>query len=103
MLDAHYSLVVINVLQMSVFIERVYFLNKRRTKYASIFLDGNLTPQVKVATSSSCNVVLNQVQWFTLVTFKDDVPKNEVHELGDSRHTVSVYCGRYIRITSEDA
>jgi hypothetical protein len=28
--------------------------------------------------------------------------KNEVNELGDSRHTLSVYCGRYIRITSED-
>jgi hypothetical protein len=25
-----------------------------------------------------------------------------VHELGDSRHTLSVYCGRYIRITSEN-
>jgi hypothetical protein len=24
-----------------------------------------------------------------------------VHELGESRHTLSVYCGRYIRITSE--
>jgi hypothetical protein len=28
--------------------------------------------------------------------------KNEVHELADSRHTLSVYCGRYIHITSED-
>jgi hypothetical protein len=27
---------------------------------------------------------------------------SEVHELGDSHHAVSVYCGRYIRITSED-
>jgi hypothetical protein len=47
-------------------------------------------------------VVLNQIQWFILVTFKDDIPKNEVHELGDSLHTLSVYCGRYINITSED-
>ena len=25
-----------------------------------------------------------------------------MHELGDSRHTQSMYCGRYIRITSEN-
>jgi len=27
---------------------------------------------------------------------------NEEHELGESQHTLSVYCGRYIRITSEN-
>ena len=37
-----------------------------------------------------------------LVTFKSNIPKNEVHELGAYRHTLSVYCGRYIRITSEN-
>jgi len=31
-----------------------------------------------------------------------DIPKNEMHELGDPQHTLSVYCGRYIRITSEN-
>jgi len=36
------------------------------------------------------------------VTFKSHIPKSEVHELGDSRRTLSMYCGRYIRITSED-
>lgn len=82
-------------------LERVYFLNKQRTKYVSLFLDENLTPQVKI-TSSSPNVVLNQIQWFILVTFKDAIAKNEVHELGDTRHTLSMYCGRYIRIMSED-
>ena len=25
-----------------------------------------------------------------------------MHELGDPRHTLSMYCGRYIRITNED-
>ena len=35
------------------------------------------------------------------MTFKSNVAKNEVHELGDPRHTLSVYFGRYIRITSE--
>jgi hypothetical protein len=29
--------------------------------------------------------------------------KNKVHELGDSQYTLSVYCGRYIRITNENA
>jgi len=27
--------------------------------------------------------------------------QNEEHELDDSQHTLSVFCGRYIRITSE--
>jgi len=45
--------------------------------------------------------VLNEMQWFILVTFKCDTPKNEVHELGDPHHTLSVYSGWYIRITSE--
>jgi hypothetical protein len=96
----HFNLV-INVLQLSTFLELLYFLNKRRTKYVSIFLDENLTPQVKTV-SSSRSVVLNQMQWFTLVIFKKDIPKSKVDELGDSHHTVSVYCGLYIRITSED-
>jgi hypothetical protein len=37
----------------------------------------------------------------TLVTFKDHIPKDVVHELGDTRHTLDLYCGRYIRITSD--
>jgi hypothetical protein len=41
-------------------------------------------------------------EWFILVAFKSNIPKNEVHELGDPRHTLSVYCGRYIRITGEN-
>jgi len=35
------------------------------------------------------------------VVHPGDIPKNEVHELGDPHHTLSVYCGRYIRITSK--
>jgi len=31
------------------------------------------------------------------------MPKNEVHELDDPQHKLSVYCGRYIRITSENS
>jgi hypothetical protein len=41
------------------------------------------------------------MQWFILVTFKSDIPKNEVHELGNPQHTLSVFYGRYIRITGE--
>lgn len=66
--------------QMWTSLERVYFLNKERTKYVAIFLDENLTPQVKL-TSSSRNVVLNQMQWFILVTFRNDIPKIHVHDL----------------------
>ena len=35
------------------------------------------------------------------VTFKSDIPKNEVQEIGDSQHSLSVYCGQYISIMSE--
>jgi len=56
---------------------------------------------VKIGNSSG-HAVLNNTQWFILVTFKSYIPKGVVHELGDSRHTLSVYCGRYIRITSEN-
>jgi len=42
------------------------------------------------------------MQWFILVTFKSNTAKNEVHELGDPRHNLSMYCGQYIRITSEN-
>ena len=43
--------------------------------------------------------MLNDIQWFILVTFKSNMSKNEVRELGDPRHTLSMFCGRYIRIT----
>jgi hypothetical protein len=99
--DVHFNLVIINVFHMSTLLERVYFLNKRRTNYVSIFLDENLSPQVKLVRSSR-NVILNQIEWFILVTFKNDIPKSEVHELRDLRHTVSVYCGQYSRNTFED-
>ena len=50
----------------------------------------------------SGHAVLNEIQWFILVAYKSDIPKNKVHELGDSRHTLSEYCGRYMRNTSEN-
>jgi hypothetical protein len=65
-----------------------------------MYLNYDLKPQVKIGTSSG-HAVSNDTQWFILVTFKGDIPMSVVHELGDSRHTLSVYCGRYIRITSE--
>ena len=52
--------------------------------------------------TSSGHAVLNEIQWFILVTFESDIPKNEVHDLGDSQHTLSLYCGQYIRITGEN-
>ena len=82
-------------------LEHVYFLKKQRANYVSIFLDEILQPYVKIA-SSSCSVMLNQIQWFILVTFKSHISKGEVYELGDSRHTLSRYCGQYICIMSEE-
>ena len=81
-------------------LEHVYFLNKQRPNYVSIFLDETLKPHVKIASSSRI-VVLNQIEWFILMAFKCHIPKREVHELGVSRHTLSLHCRRYIRIMSE--
>ena len=80
-----------------------YLLPQRTTKkYVSIYLnDDTLKPEVKIGTPSG-HAVLNEVQWYFLVTFKINIPKNEVHELGDKQHTQSMYCGMYIRITSEN-
>jgi hypothetical protein len=91
----------INVFQIWTLLEHNNFLNKRRTKYVSVFLDETLQPHVKIA-SSSHSIVLNQTQWFILVIFKSHISKRIVHELGDLYNTLSMYCGRYIRIMSED-
>ena len=49
----------------------------------------NLKTHLKTGTSSG-HMVLNDLQWFILVTFKSIISKNEVHELGESRHPVNV-------------
>jgi len=83
-------------------LRRPYYLNEQQTKHVSIYLnDDNLKPEVKIGTPFG-HAMLNEMQWFILVTIKTDMPKNEVHELGDPQHTLSVYCGRHIRITSEN-
>jgi len=102
MQSACHSLFIINVFQMKGLLHRTHYLNEQEAKYVSIYLNiDDLKPQVKTGTSSG-HAVLNEIQWFILVTFICDIPKNEVHELGDSQHNLSVYCGRYIRITSEN-
>jgi hypothetical protein len=75
------------VFQMWTLLEHVYFLNKQTTKYVSKLLDETLTEHEKVASSSS-SVVLNQVQRFILVTFNSHIPRSEVREHGESRHTL---------------
>ena len=101
MQSALLSLHIIDVLQMTGLFRRTFFLNEQETKYVSVYLNGDLKTELKIWTSSG-HVVLNDLQWFILVTFKSNISKNEVHELGDSRHTLSMYRGRYIRITSEN-
>ena len=69
--------------------------------YVSIYLkDDNLKPEVMIATP--VHALLNEMQCFILVTFKSDIPKNEMHGVGDPQHTLSVLCGMYIRITNEN-
>jgi hypothetical protein len=62
--------------------QRTYHLNERGTKYVSIYLNDDLKPQVKIGTSAG-HAALNGKQWFILVTFKCDITKSVVHELGD--------------------
>jgi hypothetical protein len=100
MQSALLSLHIIDVFQLTGLLRRTFF-NEQETKYVSVCLNEDLKPQVKIGTSS-CHVVFNDLQWSILVTFKSNISKNEVHELDDSRHTLSMYCGRYIRIASEN-
>jgi hypothetical protein len=96
--SARLSLVIINVFQMTGLLRPTYYLNEQETKYVSIYLNNDdLKPHMKIGTSSG-HAVLIEIQWFILVTFISNIPKNEVYELGDSQHTLSVYCGRCIRI-----
>ena len=76
------------------------YVHQWAAKYVSIYLNDNLKPELKLATFHG-HAVLNEMQCFILVTFKNDIPRNEVHGLGVSQHTLSLFCGRYIRITSE--
>ena len=94
------SLHIIDVFQMMGLIIRTSFKDQH-TKYFYMYLNVGLKPQVRAGTSSG-HMVLNDVDWFILVTLKSNIPKNEVHEIGDPRHTLSMYCGRYIGITSEN-
>ena len=74
-------------------------LPQRAIKYVFIYLnDDTLKPEVRIGTPG--HAVLNKIQWFILATIKSNIPKNEKHELDDNQHTLSVYCGRYIRIKS---
>jgi len=101
MQSARLSLVIINVFEMMVLLFRTYYLYKQGTIYVSYYLNNDdLKPHAKIGTSG--HAVLNEIQWFILVTFRSDIPKTKVYRLGDSQHTPSVYCGWYIRITSEN-
>jgi len=77
--SARLSLVIINVFQMTGLLRRTYYLNEQETTYVSIYLNNDdLKLHLKIGTSSG-HAVLNEIQWFVLVTFRSDIPKNEVH------------------------
>jgi hypothetical protein len=69
---------------MQSLLQRTYYLNAKGTKYVSIYLNDDFNPQIKIGTPSG-HAVLNDTQWSILVTFKREIPKSVVHELGDSR------------------
>ena len=87
---------------MGLDVTSTYLLPQRKEiKKVSVYLDFNLRSQLMVETPSG-RALLNDTQWFVLVTLKNIIPKSKVHELGDSHNTLSMHCGRYIRITSEN-
>jgi hypothetical protein len=57
-----------------------YYFNEQKTEYVFVYLNDDLAPQVQFGTSSGY-VVLNDTQWYILVTFKGHIPKNEVYEV----------------------
>jgi hypothetical protein len=65
------------------------------SKHVCVYLDDDQAPQVKI-TARKDSVVLNEIQWFILVTFNEY--KCGIHELGDPSHNLFMYCRRYIRI-----
>ena len=95
------SLHIFDVFQMTGLPWPTFFFSKQETNYVSFYRNDELKPQLKTGTSSG-HVVLNYMQWIIMVIFKSNIPKNEVHELGDPSHTLSMYSGRYILITSEN-
>ena len=58
------------------FLQRTYNLNEKETKKVSLYLDDNLRPQVKIEAPSG-RVLLNDIQWFILVKFKDNILKGD--------------------------
>jgi hypothetical protein len=83
--------------QMRTLLERVYFwIRRRQCMWPSLWLRSDTANK---NLSSSRTVVLNQIQWPILVTFKDHIPKNVMHEHGDWRHTLDLYCRQYIRVS----
>jgi len=94
------SLHIIIVFQMAELHLRTFYCNEQETK-VFIYLNDDLKTQVKFGTSSG-HKIFSDLQWFILLTFKTNISKNELNELGDPRHTLSMDCGRYIRITSQN-
>ena len=55
------SLHIIDIFQMAGLLRRTFLFNEQETKYVSVYLNGDLKPQVKIGTSSG-HVVLNDLQ-----------------------------------------
>lgn len=55
----------------------------------TIFVVENLTQRVKNV-SYSRTVVLSEIQWFIVVTFKYYISKEVLYELGDCRQTLDL-------------
>jgi hypothetical protein len=55
---------------MTGLLRRTFFFKEQELKYVSVYLNGDLKPQVKFGTSSG-HVVLNELQWYILVTIQE--------------------------------
>ena len=66
------TLLIIDVLQMTVLLRRTFFFNAQEKKVRLHLVNEDLKPQAKIGNSSG-HVVMNDVQCFILVTFKSDI------------------------------
>ena len=90
---------IIDVFEMCAWtlLQRTYCLNEKEKKKVFVYLDDNLRPQLKFEFPLG-RALLNDTQWFILVTLKNIIPKGKLHDLGDSHHTLSMHCGPYMPI-----
>jgi len=87
---------------VGILVTSTYLQPQRKGNKESFPLLGRWPETLRKNEALSGRTLLKDTQWFIPVTFKYNIPKGEVHELSDSCHTLSIHCGRYVRIMNEN-